>query len=297
MKPFLTVQNIISELHKFWQNQGCIILQPIDLEVGAGSFHPDTFFRAIGPEPWKAAFVQPSRRPIDSRYGSHPNRNQHYYQYQVILKPNPKDIQDLYIKSLKKLHIFSNENDIRFIEDNWESPSIGAWGIGWEVWLNGMEVTQFTYFQQMGGLECNPVMGEITYGLERIAMYVQKQQSINKLYWSNNLKYEDIFIQREQEMSKYNLEIANQKLLVNKFNYLEKECTNAIKNKLPYPSYEIIIKLSHIFNLLDSRSALSTIERQHFIYRIRSLSSIVANLYYNIRNKINFPLLTNFKEK
>jgi glycyl-tRNA synthetase alpha chain len=291
MKSVFTIEKIINVLNDFWHNQGCTILQPIDLEVGAGSFHPDTFFRSIGPEPWKAAFVQPSRRPVDSRYGAHPNRNQHYYQYQVVIKPSPKNIQELYIDSLKKLNIKKNINDIRFIEDNWESPSIGAWGIGWEVWLNGMEITQFTYFQQMGGIECFPIMGEITYGIERIAMYIQKTKSINKLYWSENLKYEDIFIQREQETSKYNLEIANQKMLINNFNCLEKECTNIIKNKLPYPSYEIIIKLSHIFNLLDSRATLSSTERQNFIYRIRSLSSIVAKLYYNIRNKMNFPLL------
>ncbi len=290
-KNFLTIQNIIYELQNFWQKQNCLILQPIDIEVGAGSFHPDTFFRSIGPEPWKAAFIQPSRRPVDSRYGSHPNRNQHYYQYQVILKPSPKNIQNLYIQSLQQLKIKINKNDIRFIEDNWESPSIGAWGLGWEVWLNGMEITQFTYFQQMGGLECKPIMGEITYGIERIAMFIQKKNSINKLYWSKNLKYEDIFIQREQEISKYNLEIANQKLLLNNFNNLEKECTNIIKNKLPYPSYEIIIKLSHIFNLLDSRATLSTTEKQVLIYRIRTLSLIVAKLYYNIRNKMKFPLL------
>lgn len=292
MNKIYTIQEIINELNFFWQKQGCLLLQPIDLEVGAGSFHPDTFFRSIGPEPWKAAFIQPCRRPMDSRYGSHPNRNQHYYQYQVILKPNPNNIQELYIQSLNKLNIKTNINDIRFIEDNWESPSIGAWGIGWEIWLNGMEITQFTYFQQMGGIGCNPIMGEITYGIERIAMYIQKKNSINKLYWSKNLTYEDIFIQREQETSKYNLEIANSKLLINNFNYLEKECTNIIKNKLPYPSYEIIIKLSHIFNILDSRSALSKIERQNFIYRIRSLASIVAKLYYNTRLKMNFPLLT-----
>lgn len=292
MNKIYTIQEIINELNFFWQKQGCLLLQPIDLEVGAGSFHPDTFFRSIGPEPWKAAFIQPCRRPMDSRYGSHPNRNQHYYQYQVILKPNPNNIQELYIQSLNKLNIKTNINDIRFIEDNWESPSIGAWGIGWEIWLNGMEITQFTYFQQMGGIGCNPIMGEITYGIERIAMYIQKKNSINKLYWSKNLTYEDIFIQREQETSKYNLEIANSKLLINNFNYLEKECTNIIKNKLPYPSYEIIIKLSHIFNILDSRSALSKTERQNFIYRIRSLASIVAKLYYNTRLKMNFPLLT-----
>ena len=199
MKQIFTIQEIINKLNEFWQKKNCTILQPIDLEVGAGSFHPDTFFRSIGPEPWNAAYVQPSRRPIDSRYGSHPNRNQHYYQYQVVLKPSPKNIKELYLESLNEINIKKNINDIRFIEDNWESPSIGAWGIGWEVWLNGMEITQFTYFQQMGGIECFPIMGEITYGLERIAMYIQKKQSINKLNWSNFLRYEDIFIQREQE--------------------------------------------------------------------------------------------------
>lgn len=289
-----TFQGLILALQEFWARQGCVVLQPLDLEVGAGTFHPATFLRAIGPESWRTAYVQPSRRPTDGRYGENPNRLQHYYQFQVILKPSPPDIQDLYIASLKHLGIDPGIHDIRFVEDNWESPTLGAWGLGWEVWLNGMEVTQFTYFQQVGGLECFPVSGEITYGLERIAMYLQGVDSLYDLVWAEGpdgtVTYGDVFHQNEVEMSAYNFEHANVDSLFRYFDDCESQCTKLIEQGLALPAYEQVLKASHYFNLLDARQAISVTERQRFILRVRTLSRKVAEAYYNSRRKLGFPL-------
>ncbi|MDO9520984.1 MAG: glycine--tRNA ligase subunit alpha [Pseudohongiella sp.] len=289
-----TFQGLILALQDFWAKQGCVVLQPLDLEVGAGTFHPATFLRAIGPESWRTAYVQPSRRPTDGRYGENPNRLQHYYQFQVILKPSPPDIQDLYIASLKHLGIDPMIHDIRFVEDNWESPTLGAWGLGWEVWLNGMEVTQFTYFQQVGGLECFPVSGEITYGLERIAMYLQGVDSLYDLVWAEGpdgvITYGDVFHQNEVEMSAYNFEHANVDSLFRYFDDCEAQCTNLIEKGLALPAYEQVLKASHYFNLLDARQAISVTERQRFILRVRTLSRLVAEAYYESRRKLGFPL-------
>lgn len=289
-----TFQGLIMALQKFWSEQGCVIVQPLDLEVGAGTFHPATFLRSIGPEPWNAAYVQPCRRPTDGRYGENPNRLQHYYQYQVVLKPSPKNIQDLYLQSLKNLGIDTLEHDIRFVEDNWESPTLGAWGLGWEVWLNGMEVTQFTYFQQVGGLECKPVTGEITYGLERIAMYLQGVDSIFDLVWTEGpqgvVTYRDVFHQNEVEMSQYNFEHADVDYLFGYFDYCEKQSQELIEKTLPLPAYEMVLKASHTFNLLDARHAISVTERQRFILRVRALSRAVAKAYYDSREALGFPI-------
>jgi glycyl-tRNA synthetase alpha chain len=270
------------------------VLQPLDMEVGAGTFHPATFLRAIGPESWRTAYVQPSRRPTDGRYGENPNRLQHYYQFQVILKPSPPDIQDLYIESLRQLGIDPQIHDIRFVEDNWESPTLGAWGLGWEVWLNGMEVTQFTYFQQVGGLECFPVSGEITYGLERIAMYLQGVDSLYDLVWAEGpdgvVTYGDVFHQNEVEMSAFNFEHANVEALFRYFDDCESQCTQLINLGLALPAYEQVLKASHFFNLLDARQAISVTERQRFILRVRALSRQVAEAYYDSRRKLGFPL-------
>ena len=289
-----TFQGLILTLQDFWAKQGCVVLQPLDLEVGAGTFHPATFLRAIGPESWRTAYVQPSRRPTDGRYGENPNRLQHYYQFQVILKPSPPDIQDLYIASLKHLGIDPTVHDIRFVEDNWESPTLGAWGLGWEVWLNGMEVTQFTYFQQVGGLECFPVSGEITYGLERIAMYLQGVDSLYDLAWAEGpdgiVTYGDVFHQNEVEMSAYNFEHANVDALFRYFDDCEAQCNNLIGKGLALPAYEQVLKASHYFNLLDARQAISVTERQRFILRVRTLSRLVAEAYYESRRKLGFPL-------
>lgn len=286
-------QEIILSLQTFWANNGCAIVQPLDLEVGAGTFHPATFLRAIGPEPWASAYVQPCRRPTDGRYGENPNRLQHYYQFQVLLKPSPKDIQDRYLKSLAYLGIDALEHDIRFVEDNWESPTLGAWGLGWEVWLNGMEITQFTYFQQVGGLECKPVSGEITYGLERIAMYLQDVDSIFDLVWTQTdqgtLYYRDVFHQNEVEMSAYNFEHANVDYLFGFFDYCETESKKLIDKNLPLPAYEMVLKASHAFNLLDARHAISVTERQRFILRVRTLAKRVAESYYAERERLGFP--------
>ncbi len=290
-----TFQGMILALQYYWSEQGCIILQPYDMEVGAGTFHTATFLRAVGPEPWNAAYVQPSRRPKDGRYGDSPNRGQHYYQFQVVLKPSPDNIQDLYLGSLKYLGIDPLINDIRFVEDNWESPTLGAWGLGWEVWQNGMEVTQFTYFQQIGGLECRPVTGEITYGLERIAMYLQKVESFYDLVWAKTpngiVTYGDVFHQNEVEMSAYNFEHANVEHLFNLFNVYETECEKLISANLPLPAYEMVLKASHTFNLLDARHAISVTERQRYILRVRKLAFAVAKAYYQAREKLNFPML------
>lgn len=292
-----TFQGLIQALQAFWEQQGCVILQPYDMEVGAGTFHPDTFLRAIGPEPWHAAHVQSSRRPTDGRYGEHPNRGQHFFQYQVVLKPAPTTIQDLYLESLRIIGIDPLLHDIRFVEDNWESPTLGAWGLGWEVWLNGMEVTQFTYFQQVGGLACEPTMGEIAYGIERLAMVVQGVSHIKDLVWSagsdaqNPIHYGDIFSQYESEMSTYNFEKADVPKLFTQFDNLETEAAALITDALPWPAYELVLKASHVFNLLDARRAISVSERQRFILRIRTLAMGVAKLYYQAREKLGFPLL------
>lgn len=291
-----TFQGLILALQTYWAQQGCVLLQPLDLEVGAGTFHPATFLRAIGPEPWSAAYVQPSRRPTDGRFGDNPNRLQHYYQFQVMLKPSPADIQDLYLGSLRCLGFDLLEHDIRFVEDNWESPTLGAWGLGWEVWLNGMEVTQFTYFQQVGGLECRPVTGEITYGLERLAMYLQGVNSVYDLVWAETphgiVTYGDVFHQNEVEMSAFNFDHAKVDFLFECFNTYEEECQKLIAADLPLPAYEMVLKASHTFNLLDARHAISVTERQRYILRVRTLSRAVAEAYYARREALGFPMLT-----
>jgi len=289
-----TFQGLILALQEYWADKGCVLLQPYDMEVGAGTFHTATFLRSLGPEPWSAAYVQPSRRPADGRYGDNPNRLQHYYQYQVVIKPAPLDIQELYLDSLKYLGIDLLVHDIRFVEDNWESPTLGAWGLGWEIWLNGMEITQFTYFQQVGGLDCKPVTGEITYGLERIAMYLQGLESVYDLVWNDGplgqVTYGDVFHQNEVEMSGYNFEHADIKSLVAWFDTCEAESQRLIKLGLPLPAYEMILKASHTFNLLDARKALSVTERQRYILRVRALARAVAQEYYNTRKALGFPL-------
>ncbi|MEJ2608617.1 MAG: glycine--tRNA ligase subunit alpha [Candidatus Thiodiazotropha sp.] len=295
-----TFQDLIFALQEYWANQGCIILQPYDMEVGAGTFHTATFLRSIGPEPWNAAYVQPSRRPTDGRYGDNPNRLQHYYQCQVVLKPSPKNIQQLYLGSLQMLGLDLNVHDIRFVEDNWESPTLGAWGLGWEVWLNGMEVTQFTYFQQVGGLDCRPVTGEITYGLERIAMYLQGAESIYDLIWTEGpqgiVTYGDVFHQNEVEQSAYNFEHADVNYLFGYFDQCEKESRKLIELSLPLPAYEQVLKASHAFNLLDARHAISVTERQRYILRVRALSRDVAQAYYDARERLGFPMLKSIRE-
>ena len=284
-------QNLILKLQSFWAEKGCAIVQPFDMEVGAGTFHPATFIRAIGPEPWKAAYVQPSRRPGDGRYGENPNRLQHYYQFQVLLKPSPSDIQDLYLDSLASIGIDLKMHDVRFVEDNWESPTLGAWGLGWEVWLNGMEVSQFTYFQQVGGLACKPVSGELTYGLERLAMYLQGVDSVFDLVWTEGLTYGDVYHQNEVEQSKYNFEIADTDVLFRQFDEAESMNLKLIEENLPFPAYEQTMKASHIFNLLDARKAISVTDRARFIRRVRSMSQKVAQVYYDSRERLGFPML------
>ena len=290
-----TFQGLIFALERFWAERGCVVLQPYDLEVGAGTFHPATFLRAIGPEPWSCAYVQPSRRPTDGRYGENPNRLQHYYQYQVVLKPSPLEIQDLYLDSLRALGIDPLVHDIRFVEDNWESPTLGAWGLGWEIWLNGMEVTQFTYFQQVGGLDCRPVMGEITYGLERIGMYLQGVESVFDLLWTDStggiVTYGDVYHQNEVEQSAYNFQLADTHYLFQHFDTCEKQSQALIERDLPLPAYEQLLKASHTFNLLDARGAISVTERQRYILRVRSLARAVAESYYQRRESLGFPLL------
>lgn len=290
-----TFQGLILALQQYWADQGCVILQPLDMEVGAGTFHPATFLRALGPETWNSAYVQPSRRPTDGRYGENPNRLQHYYQFQVVMKPSPEDLQERYLNSLRMMGIDPLVHDVRFVEDNWESPTLGAWGLGWEVWLNGMEVTQFTYFQQAGGIECYPVAGEITYGLERIAMYLQGVDSVYDLVWTldpqgNPVTYGDVWLQNEQEQSAYNFEHADVDALFGWFDQCEKECNKLLAAKLPLPAYEQVLKASHTFNLLDARHAISVTERQRFILRVRTLAREVALLYFNSRRAAGFPL-------
>jgi glycyl-tRNA synthetase alpha chain len=288
----LSFQQIILRLQQYWDENGCALLQPYDMEMGAGTFHTATFLRAIGPEPWKAAYVQPSRRPKDGRYGDNPNRLQHYYQYQVVLKPSPEDIQDLYLRSLERLGIDLRRNDVRFVEDDWESPTLGAWGLGWEVWLNGMEVTQFTYFQEVGSLTCKPVLGEITYGLERLAMYLQGVENVFDLVWTDGLTYRDVYHQNEVEQSIYNFERSNVPLLFQQFNDFESEAKRLIEAGLALPGYEMVLKCSHTFNLLDARGAISVTERASYIGRVRALARLVAQAYYASREALGFPMCT-----
>ncbi len=292
----LTFQQVILTLQQFWDKQGCALLQPYDMEMGAGTFHTATFLRALGPEPWHAAYVQPSRRPKDGRYGENPNRLQHYYQYQVVLKPSPSDIQERYLDSLRALGIDPTVHDIRFVEDDWESPTLGAWGLGWEVWLNGMEVTQFTYFQQVGGLDCKPVLGEITYGLERLAMYLQGVENVYDLVWTvlpdgTSVSYGDVYHQNEVEQSRYNFEHSNPELLFRWFGDFEGEAKRLIEAGLALPAYEMVLKCSHTFNLLDARGAISVTERAAYIGRVRTLARLVAQAYYDAREALGFPML------
>ncbi len=290
-----TFQDLIFALQTYWAGQGCVILQPCDMPMGAGTFHAATFLRAIGPEHWSAAYVQPSRRPTDGRYGENPFRLQHYYQFQVVIKPSPDNIQDLYLDSLRYLGLDTLTHDVRFVEDNWESPTLGAWGLGWEVWLNGMEITQFTYFQQVGGLDCRPVTGEITYGLERIAMYLQGVDSVFDLVWADGpfgrITYGDIFYQNEVEMSRYNFEAADTNVLFQRFDDAERSCKSLIEQGLTLPAYEQVLDASHSFNLLDARHAISVTERQRYILRVRELARLVAQAYYESREAQGFPLL------
>lgn len=289
----MTFQDFINRLQNYWAEQGCVLVQPLDMEVGAGTFHPATFLRSIGPEPWNAAYVQPCRRPTDGRYGENPNRLQHYYQYQVVMKPSPANIQELYLGSLKAIGIDPAVHDIRFVEDNWESPTLGAWGLGWEVWLNGMEVTQFTYFQQAGGIECRPVLGEITYGLERLAMYLQNVDSIFDIVWTDaggeKVTYGEVFHQNELEQSTYNFEHADVESLFAWFDTCEQQALKLVELGLALPAYEQVLKASHTFNLLDARRAISVTERQRFILRVRELARAVAATYYAGREALGFP--------
>ena len=294
-QSFLSFQDLILQLQQYWAERGCVVMQPYDKEMGAGTFHPATFLRAVGPEPWSAAYVQPSRRPTDGRYGDNPFRLQHYYQYQVAIKPSPDDIQDLYLKSLEAIGIDTLVHDIRFVEDNWESPTLGAWGLGWEVWLNGMEVTQFTYFQQVGGLECRPVTGEITYGLERLAMYLQNVESIFDIVWTDGplgrISYGDVYHQNEVEQSRYNFDEADIDTLFHDFDHAEHDCERLIELNLALPAYEKMLAASHLFNLLDARQAISVSERQRYILRVRSMARAVAEAYYKSREALGFPMV------
>jgi glycyl-tRNA synthetase alpha chain len=294
LKP-LTFQDLIFSLQRYWSERGCVILQPYDMEVGAGTFHSGTFLRAIGPEPWRCAYVQPSRRPTDGRYGDNPFRLQHYYQFQVLIKPSPPDLVELYLDSLRALGFDLRVHDVRLVEDNWESPTLGAWGLGWEVWLNGMEITQFTYFQQAGGLDCRPVTGEITYGLERLAMYLQGVESIYDIIWSDSpqgvITYGDVYHQNEVEQSAYNFEHADVATLFRHFEDHERVCKQLLEAKLSLPAYEQVLKASHTFNLLDARRAISVTERQRYILRVRTLASQVARTYLASREALGFPLL------
>lgn len=287
-----TFQEIILSLQQYWAKRGCVLLQPYDIEVGAGTFHTATFLRALGPEPWRAAYVQPSRRPKDGRYGENPNRLQHYYQFQVVLKPAPLEIQDLYIESLHALGIDTRAHDIRFVEDDWESPTLGAWGLGWEVWLDGMEVTQFTYFQEVGSIVCKPVLGEITYGLERLAMYLQGVDNVFDLVWTEGVRYRDVYHQNEVEQSKYNFQLSNVSWLLEQFSAYEAEARRLIDAGVPLPAYEMVMKCSHTFNLLDAHGAISVTERAAYIARVRALARLIAQAYYASREALGFPLAT-----
>ncbi len=287
----LTFQQLILRLNEYWDRQGCVLLQPYDMEVGAGTFHTATFLRAIGPEPWRAAYVQPSRRPKDGRYGENPNRLQHYYQYQVALKPSPPDIQQLYLDSLVALGIDPRTHDIRFVEDDWESPTLGAWGLGWEVWLDGMEITQFTYFQEVGSLACRPVLGEITYGLERLAMYLQGRESVYDLVWAPGVTYGNVYHQNEVEQSRYNFELSDADLLFRHFADFEAQARRLVAEQCVLPAYEMVLKCSHSFNLLDARGAISVTERAAYIGRVRALARAIAQAYHGSRERLGFPML------
>jgi len=287
----VTFQELILALQTYWANHGCILQQPYDLEKGAGTFHPATFLRSLGPEPWNVAYVEPSRRPTDGRYGENPNRMQHYYQFQVILKPSPMNIQELYLDSLKSFGIDPAKHDIRFVEDDWESPTLGAWGLGWEVWLDGMEITQFTYFQQCGGIDLKPISGELTYGIERIAMYIQGVDNVYDLDWGGGIKYGDVHHQTEVEFSRYNFEEADTGMMLQLFDMYEKECARLVEKELVFPAYDYVLKCSHAFNMLDARGAISVTERAHYIGRVRTLSRLCAEAYVAQREKMGFPLL------
>ena len=297
----MTFQELILALERFWSEHGCLIVQPYNSEVGAGTFNPHTFLRAIGPEPWNVAYVEPSRRPTDGRYGENPNRLQQFHQYQVILKPSPLDIQELYLESLEAIGIDTLVHDIRFVEDNWESPTLGAWGLGWEVWLNGMEVTQFTYFQQVGGLECRPVTGEITYGLERLAMYLQNVESIFDIVWTDGplgrITYGDVYHQNEVEQSRYNFDEADVDTLFHDFDHAEHDCERLIEKNLALPAYEKMLAASHLFNLLDARQAISVSERQRYILRVRAMARAVAEAYYKSREELGFPMVESVRAR
>lgn len=293
----LNFQELIFHLEKYWADYGCLVLQPYDVEAGAGTFNPATFLRCLGPEPWKVAYVEPSRRPTDGRYGENPNRLQFYYQYQVILKPSPEDVQQIYLDSLKNLGVEIEKHDIRFVEDDWESPTLGAWGLGWEVWLDGMEITQFTYFQQVGGIDLSPISCEITYGLERIAACVQEKKSVFDVSWNEELTYGDIHHETEIEWSKYNFEVADVDMLYRLFDAYEKECDSCLNENLVYPAYDNVLKCSHIFNLLDARGVISVSERIRFIHRVRVLARKCANGYLDEREQKGYPLLKNGKDK
>ena len=286
----LNFQEIIFKLQEYWSNQGCAIIQPYDMEVGAGTSHTATFLKSIGPEPWKAAYVQPSRRPKDGRYGENPNRLQHYYQFQVALKPAPENIVDLYMSSIQSLGIDLNKNDIRLVEDNWENPTLGAWGLGWEVWLNGMEITQFTYFQQVGGITCKPITGEITYGLERLAMYIQNVDSVYDIQWTDGISYGDVFLQNEKEQSSYNFKFSDSEFLLKAFASHSKQANKLVEENLALPAYEQVLKAAHTFNLLDARGVISVTERADYIGKIRDISRNVASAYLLSRKKLGFPM-------
>ncbi|MDJ0508264.1 MAG: glycine--tRNA ligase subunit alpha [Crocosphaera sp.] len=286
----INFQEIIAKLNEFWGDRGCLIVQPYDTEKGAGTMSPHTFLRAIGPEPWSVAYVEPCRRPTDGRYGENPNRFQHYFQYQVLIKPSPDNIQEIYLESLRVLGIKPEDHDIRFVEDNWESPTLGAWGVGWEVWLDGMEITQFTYFQQCGGIDCYPVSIEITYGLERLAMYLQEVEAITKIQWNDQINYGDIFLQSEVEQCTYNFEASDPDLLFKLFTLYEQEARQLINRGLVFPGLDYVLKCSHSFNLLDARGVIAVAERTRYIGRIRNLAREVANLYLQQREQLNFPL-------
>ena len=287
----MNFQEMILTLNKFWGEQGCIIMQPYDIEKGAGTMNPSTFLRALGPEPWNVAYIEPCRRPADGRYGENPNRLQHYYQYQVILKPSPDNIQELYLQSLEALGINTLEHDIRFVEDNWESPTLGAWGLGWEVWLDGMEVTQFTYFQQCGGIDCKPVCGEITYGLERLATFIQGVDSVYDIQWVGDVQYRDVFHQNEVDYSEYNFKVADTDMLFMFFDAYEKEAMRVVEAGLVQPAYDYVLKCSHTFNLLDARGAISVTERTHYIARVRNMARACAQAYVKQREALGYPML------
>ena len=288
----VTFQQLVLALQDYWGRQGCAILQPLDMEVGAGTSHTATFLRSLGPEPWRAAYVQPSRRPKDGRYGENPNRLQHYYQFQVVLKPSPTDILDLYLGSLEAVGFDLKKNDVRFVEDDWENPTLGAWGLGWEVWMNGMEITQFTYFQQVGGLDCKPITGEITYGLERLCMYLQGVEDVYDLVWTEGLRYRDVYHQNEVEQSTYNFEHADAETLIRHFGDFERGAKHLMDKHLALPAYEQVLKAAHTFNLLDARGAISVTERAAYIGRIRNLARAVAQSYYDSRERLGFPMLS-----